>query len=89
MRLLVWRYFSPSGLLWRWKAPLVVINPGLGFKLTTVISLTAGTMFLMWLGEQITERGLGNGISILILVVSLLVCLLPLVVCLSWFVLVP
>ncbi len=44
----------------------LVINPGLGFKLTTVISLTAGTMFLMWLGEQITERGLGNGISILI-----------------------
>ncbi|MGE5452779.1 MAG: preprotein translocase subunit SecY [Acidobacteriota bacterium] len=44
----------------------LVINPGMGFKLTTVISLTAGTMFLMWLGEQITERGLGNGISILI-----------------------
>ena len=44
----------------------LVINPGFGFKLTTVVSLTAGTMFLMWLGEQITERGLGNGISILI-----------------------
>jgi preprotein translocase subunit SecY len=44
----------------------LVINPGLGFQLTTTISLTAGTMFLMWLGEQITERGLGNGISILI-----------------------
>jgi len=44
----------------------LVINPGVGFKLTTVISLTAGTMFLMWLGEQITERGLVNGISILI-----------------------
>ena len=44
----------------------LVINPGFGFRLTTVVSLTAGTMFLMWLGEQITERGLGNGISILI-----------------------
>jgi preprotein translocase subunit SecY len=44
----------------------LVIDPGLGFRLTTVVSLTAGTMFLMWLGEQITERGLGNGISILI-----------------------
>ncbi len=46
--------------------PGLVINPGFGFQLTTVVSLTAGTMFLMWLGEQITERGLGNGISILI-----------------------
>lgn len=44
----------------------LVIAPGWGFRLTAVISLTAGTMFLMWLGEQITERGLGNGISILI-----------------------
>jgi preprotein translocase subunit SecY len=44
----------------------VVINPGWNFHLTTVVSLTAGTMFLMWLGEQITERGLGNGISIII-----------------------
>ena len=44
----------------------LVINPGVGFQFTTVVSLTAGTMFLMWLGEQITERGLGNGISILI-----------------------
>ena len=44
----------------------LVISPGWGFRLTAVISLTAGTMFLMWLGEQITERGLGNGISILI-----------------------
>jgi preprotein translocase subunit SecY len=44
----------------------LVINPGFMFQLTTVVSLTAGTMFLMWLGEQITERGLGNGISILI-----------------------
>ncbi len=44
----------------------LVMNPGWGFRMTAVVSLTAGTMFLMWLGEQITERGLGNGISILI-----------------------
>ena len=40
--------------------------PGIGFRVTAMVSLTAGTMFLMWLGEQITERGLGNGISIII-----------------------
>jgi preprotein translocase subunit SecY len=44
----------------------LVLEPGFGFRFSTVISLTAGTLFLMWLGEQITERGLGNGISILI-----------------------
>jgi len=44
----------------------LVVSPGWTFRLTAVVSLTAGTMFLMWLGEQITERGLGNGISILI-----------------------
>ncbi len=44
----------------------LVISPGMGFRLTAVVSLVAGTMFLMWLGEQITERGLGNGISLLI-----------------------
>ena len=44
----------------------LVIDPGFGFRMTAVVSLVAGTMFLMWLGEQITERGLGNGISILI-----------------------
>jgi preprotein translocase subunit SecY len=44
----------------------LVLSPGFGFRLTAVSSLVAGTMFLMWLGEQITERGLGNGISILI-----------------------
>ena len=44
----------------------LVIAPGFGFRMTAVVSLPAGTMFLMWLGEQITERGLGNGISILI-----------------------
>ncbi len=44
----------------------LVASPGFGFRVTAVVSLVAGTMFLMWLGEQITERGLGNGISILI-----------------------
>jgi preprotein translocase subunit SecY len=44
----------------------VVYAPGPGFVFTAVISLTAGTLFLMWLGEQITERGVGNGISLLI-----------------------
>ncbi len=44
----------------------LVIDPGFAFRVTAVVSLVAGTMFLMWLGEQITERGLGNGISILI-----------------------
>ena len=47
-------------------SPGLVLTPGFGFRLTAVSSLVAGTMFLMWLGEQITERGLGNGISILI-----------------------
>ncbi|WP_119156760.1 preprotein translocase subunit SecY [Caldimonas tepidiphila] len=47
-------------------SPGLVIDPGLMFRVTALVSLTAGTMFLMWLGEQITERGLGNGISILI-----------------------
>ena len=46
--------------------PGLVIDPGMLFRVTTVISLVTGTMFLMWLGEQITERGLGNGISIII-----------------------
>ena len=47
-------------------SPGLVLSPGFGFRVATVTSLVAGTMFLMWLGEQITERGLGNGISILI-----------------------
>ncbi len=50
---------SPGG------AP-IVINPGWEFRLLTVITLTAGTAFIMWLGEQITERGIGNGISLII-----------------------
>ncbi|MNS36416.1 preprotein translocase subunit SecY [compost metagenome] len=46
--------------------PGLVLDPGLMFRATAVITLVTGTMFLMWLGEQITERGLGNGISIII-----------------------
>jgi len=44
----------------------LVLDPGMAFRLTTVVTLTTGTMFLMWLGEQITERGIGNGISLII-----------------------
>ncbi|WP_405223814.1 preprotein translocase subunit SecY [Lentisalinibacter sediminis] len=47
--------------------PNLVINPGPGFLFTAAITLVTGTVFLMWLGEQITERGIGNGISIIIL----------------------
>ncbi len=50
---------SPGG------AP-IVMNPGWSFRVMTVITLTAGTAFIMWLGEQITERGIGNGISLII-----------------------
>jgi preprotein translocase subunit SecY len=50
---------SPNGLP-------VVIEPGMSFRWLTVIGLAAGTMFVMWLGEQITERGIGNGISLII-----------------------
>ena len=50
---------SPGG------APIVP-NPGLGFQLLTVLTLTTGTVFVMWLGEQISERGIGNGISLII-----------------------
>ena len=46
----------------------LVINPGAFFKITTVTTIVAGTMFLMWLGEQISEKGIGNGISIIIFV---------------------
>jgi len=44
----------------------LVINPGIYFKITTVTTIVAGTVFLMWLGEQITQRGIGNGISLII-----------------------
>lgn len=46
--------------------PPVVLSPGLGFRLLTMLTLSAGTVFLMWLGEQITERGIGNGTSLII-----------------------
>jgi preprotein translocase subunit SecY len=44
----------------------IVLNPGLQFKLMTMLTLTSGTAFIMWLGEQMTERGIGNGISLII-----------------------
>jgi preprotein translocase subunit SecY len=53
----------------------VVLEPGWSFRLLTVITLTAGTAFIMWLGEQITERGIGNGISLIIF--TGIVCRLP------------
>src|SRR5207248_5129264 len=43
-----------------------VLTPGIGFVLMTVLTLTTGSVFIMWLGEQITERGVGNGMSLLI-----------------------
>lgn len=46
----------------------IVPNPGFGFRMLTLITLTSGTMFVMWLGERITEKGIGNGISIIILI---------------------
>jgi preprotein translocase subunit SecY len=46
--------------------PGLVLDPGMAFRLTAMITLVSGTMFIMWLGEQITERGIGNGISIII-----------------------
>jgi preprotein translocase subunit SecY len=46
--------------------PGLVVDPGLSFRIVSAITLVTGTMFLMWLGEQITERGLGNGISLII-----------------------
>ena len=46
--------------------PQVVVHPGLGFRLMTILTLTTGTAFIMWLGEQISERGIGNGISLII-----------------------
>jgi preprotein translocase subunit SecY len=44
----------------------IVVNPGIGFVLLTIVSMTAGSMFIMWLGEQITDRGIGNGMSLII-----------------------
>jgi len=55
--------------------PTIVINPTLGFYFVTVLTLVTGTIFVMWLGEQITERGIGNGISLIIF--AGIVCALP------------
>src|SRR5699024_10129405 len=60
-------FFQAVGISMALEAqPGLVIDPGLLFRFTTVVTLVTGTMFVMWLGEQITERGIGNGISILI-----------------------
>jgi len=55
-----------SGSLFGMRMPNLVFNPGWGFRLTTAMTITVGSVFLMWLGEQMTERGIGNGISIII-----------------------
>ena len=60
--------FEHPSKLFRGFEGVVVANPGLGFELLTVLTITCGTMLLMWLGEQITERGIGNGMSIIITV---------------------
>lgn len=57
----------------------VVLNPGWGFRMLTVLTLTTGTIFLMWLGEQISERGIGNGIS-LIIYAGIVIGLVPAVI---------
>ena len=59
--------FQAAGAAYAFQNQGVVLNPGVGFVVTAAVTLTAGTMFLMWLGEQITERGIGNGISMIIL----------------------
>jgi len=58
---------SIAAATWLQSQPGVVVNPGPSFLITACITLVTGTMFLMWLGEQITERGVGNGISMIIL----------------------
>ncbi len=60
-------FFQAMGIAVALEAqPGLVLEPGLAFRMTTAITLVTGTMFLMWLGEQITERGIGNGISLII-----------------------
>jgi preprotein translocase subunit SecY len=58
---------SIAAASWLQSQANLVVNPGTGFLITACITLVTGTMFLMWLGEQITERGIGNGISMIIL----------------------
>ncbi len=59
-------FVARSAQGWASNGASVVVNPGIGFELLAMISLTTGTAFIMWLGEQITERGIGNGISLII-----------------------
>src|SRR2546423_9452703 len=54
------------GIAWTLQSQGFVMNPGWGFILMTIVTLTTGSVFIMWLGEQITERGVGNGMSLLI-----------------------
>ena len=58
--------FQAAGIATMLQSQGVAYAPGLGFVLTAIIALTAGTMFLVWLGEQVTERGVGNGVSLII-----------------------
>jgi len=58
---------SVAAASWLQSQPTLVVNPGPAFLITAMITLVTGTIFLMWLGEQITERGIGNGISMIIL----------------------
>ena len=60
-------FFQGAGAAYAFQNQGVVLSPGLPFIFSATITLTTGTMFLMWLGEQITERGIGNGISMIIL----------------------
>ncbi len=60
------RWLEGNNRAWGQYGGEVVLHPGLGFELLTMLSLTTGTAFIMWLGEQITERGIGNGISLII-----------------------
>lgn len=62
---LVQGYAMASGLE-HYNSPAVVLHPGMGFRILTTLTLTAGTVFLMWVGEQISERGIVNGISLII-----------------------
>lgn len=59
--------FQAFGAAWAFQNQGVVINPGFQFLFVATVTLVTGTLFLMWLGEQITERGIGNGISMIIL----------------------
>lgn len=58
--------FQATGVAIALESQQVVIDPGIAFRVTAILTLVTGAMFLMWLGEQVTERGIGNGISIII-----------------------